>query len=372
MARNKNIPGRRKAKGLKSRDEQGRKLPRVLALFGEDKPATCALVRVVFPYKYARKKRKYHFDTARHQDAWAAARAGYPLHDYDIYVMPRISDRAGEATGLIASLQAVGKKVVWEVDDDYTNEHRRVIKYDAMAVAAQVDAITVTTPYLRSRYAEACDNIYVLPNCIHFPMFEPFINMRRVRGLTVGIGGTQTHFHDWKVVAEPMRDILAEFPELTFVVMGYMPEYFHDLPSDQVEFIPPLYYLDYPLALRQVDIGLAPLDGTDRFNLSKSGIKALEYWASMRYLQDGRPGGAAAIASDMPVYQRVMRNGIDGLLVENTESAWYAAIRRLVKNHQERMDFAVAGLRRVEKTRDVTKHVGKWINAYRRIYGFTR
>lgn len=364
MARNKHRTPRRP----KARKRVEGKRPRVVAFFGEEQPGTCAMIRVIMPFKYARRK-GYNFDHVRHQDAYRAALAGYPMEKYDIYVFPRLGDMDGEALKLITDLQGAGKTVVWETDDDYTNKHRRVIAADALVVARACNAVTVSTPWLATQYRPHNDQVCVLENCIDPLMWRPFESnsFRRVKGLTIGVGGTPTHYEDWQVILVPIQEILREFPFTTFVIMGYAPDYFELLPRDRVEFIPPLSYVQYPLAVRQVDIGLAPLDATEPFNLSKSAIKVLEYWASTRQYPNGQMGGAAAIASDMPVYQRVISHEHNGLLVENTEDAWHTAIRRLVKEKALRQRLGVAGHRYALKRRNIQSRAGEWITTYRKI-----
>lgn len=69
----------------------------------------------------------------------------------------------------------------------------------------------------------------------------------------------------------------------------------------------------------QFDIGLAPTD-TDLFSQSKTNNKYREYGAM----------GVAGVYTRMPVYEACIQDGVNGLLVDNTEEAWRDAIERLV------------------------------------------
>lgn len=72
---------------------------------------------------------------------------------------------------------------------------------------------------------------------------------------------------------------------------------------------------------RAWDIGLAPLEDTV-FTRSKQATKFRDYaWA-----------GLAMICSRVPTYERVVIDGIHGLLVANTTEEWEAAIIRLVED----------------------------------------
>ena len=58
------------------------------------------------------------------------------------------------------------------------------------------------------------------------------------------------------------------------------------------------------------------------FNLCKSNVKFREYGAR----------GLAGSYSNIPVYAEWVEHGQTGLLVENTEAAWYEAMASLVEN----------------------------------------
>lgn len=339
----------------------------MIALFGGEQPNAPEKVRITVPYIRCREI-GYMFDWARHQDMKELAQTGYPLAIYQAFVFPRTVDVDGQVVKLVRNLQRAGRKIIYEVDDDYTNQHRQVMIEggDAMAVMTVCDAVTTSTPYLAEKMRRYNPRIYVVPNCIGVDAWRKFKDARRVRGLAIGITGTASHYDDWGVVLNPLTEILAEFNHVRIVFIGYKPDYFKDL-MDRVEHIPFLAFEEYPGGVRQIDIGLAPLNENDEFNLSKSAIKVLEYWASYRKYPEGGSGGVAAIASDMLVYQSVVEHGKTGLLVENTEDAWYKAIRSLVLDGDLRRRLGINGHRWVKRHRNIkTKYVA-WVEAYRSI-----
>jgi hypothetical protein len=77
-------------------------------------------------------------------------------------------------------------------------------------------------------------------------------------------------------------------------------------------------------------IGLAPLLDTP-FNNAKSAIKAMDYAAM----------GLAVVASDTRVYRGSIADGPAGLIVPNSEAAWYAALDELLRDRDRRL--AIAG-----------------------------
>ena len=77
------------------------------------------------------------------------------------------------------------------------------------------------------------------------------------------------------------------------------------------------------------DIGIAPLTDTP-LNCGKSAIKAMDYGAL----------GLAVVASDVAAYDDTLTDGVTGLLVANTESVWFDALSRLMRDPALRLGLA--------------------------------
>jgi hypothetical protein len=71
------------------------------------------------------------------------------------------------------------------------------------------------------------------------------------------------------------------------------------------------------------DIGLAPMPDSE-FHRYKHYNKFIEYSAC----------GIVGIYSDVPPYRGAIRNGVDGMLCENTADAFYTAISRLIEDRE--------------------------------------
>jgi glycosyltransferase involved in cell wall biosynthesis len=100
-----------------------------------------------------------------------------------------------------------------------------------------------------------------------------------------------------------------------------------------------------------LNIGLAPLRPS-LFNRSKSEIKFLEYAAA----------GAAVIASRHGPYERVIEQGVTGLLV-NSPHEWTSALNQLATDPGMRMDLALNGLA-YARTRMIEQHWQGWEKVY--------
>lgn len=288
----------------------------------------------------------------------------------DVFIFPRttVQEEAHlePLAALVELMRLTGKRTVYEVDDDLSNQHRdfsgRGLRF-AMQIASWMDAITVTTPHLADLMKlETGRPVYVLPN-----MLDPMVWKRPEYaiphdGVTIGLSGSATHAADWQVLETVMRSILETQYDMPvqFIVTGFHPPYLADLPNTQ--YLPGVVYEEYAEIVRGCDIILAPLDPHDGFNHSKSPIKIIEGMGATRLL-NGKPVGAACVATDTPVY-RLASNRFNCALIEQTPEAWYTALHTLLTNHNQRHELQKRGHNWVWKNHDVSQTWRMWETAY--------
>jgi len=295
------------------------------------------------------------------------------LFDADIIVFPRAAiavDQSYEATAvLFTALRERGVKIIYEVDDDYTNEFRHVVDGDSLTPMKWADAVTVTTPYLASRLRQYTrQTVYVLPNCID-PAIWRDMPMQTERtdqdAVVIGLTGSPTHEGDWCVLETVMPQIMADHPNVYLVVMGYHPPYLAGLP--RTKYLSAAGYVDYSQVIRACDIILAPVDPKDRFNEGKSPIKALEGQSAQRHLPGGQSAGAAVIATNNPIYSLVVKHEHTGLLTEQTPNAWGEALHRLIVDKELRERLQIQGFKAAYKNYDITRQYTLWSRAYHKV-----
>ena len=346
---------------------------KVLGLFSgkrKNGPTACDAYRVIFPFQWM----NAHGHTAHWmpiKKAFYLTQKGemYP-EEYDVFVLARMIEppgKVGQFDQFVETLQKAGKTVVCEWDDDYTNRARHVTGAGkATNILERCSGATSSTPGLRDVMQEYNPKVEVVPNCIVPKMWNAYADDEyRVHGnLTIGVVGTKTHYEDWRPVAPALYKIAEKYPEIRFFVGGFVPDYLEDLPrSDLGAKVP---FVQYPGLLRQIDIGLAPLDPDDGFNQSKSGVKALEYMASKRKVTDRLDGGVATIATNCKVYRRVVNSRHNGLLVRNHRDSdeWYDAIAQLIEDRRLRLKIQAEGHKWVLQNRTIDKHWRSWVQAY--------
>ena len=225
-----------------------------------------------------------------------------------------------------------GTKIVYETDDDLTGEYRDLGQEAKLECAVKwADAVTVSTPHLGEVMGRYGKPVYVLPNLVDVEWYDRARHAKReVDGVTIGLLGTATHFFDWLLVLDALKEIKARFPHAQVVTAGYPAPF-----MEQVEgtlYFQPVPFQDYPALLAQIDIRLCPIDTGDPFNKSKSGIAALEAAAATRAIKGKRVGGCISIASDCEQYRRC-----GAILVENTTEAWVDAIASLLSDKGKRL-----------------------------------
>lgn len=352
-------------------------MPNVLAIFagGRQELGGCEIYRTTLPFHYLEK------DHPEWKTSWLFVEdmREYRNKDpqffnklamsYDLFVYPRAyftdEEQLDRFEELIDKLHQVDKKLIYEVDDDMTNEHRVVVEGDVIGTAARCDAITVSTSYLGNLMTERTGKkSYVLPNMIGPDIWYAESKGQFLLGdkLILGLTGSGTHREDWFVLKDVLPQILQD-SNVHLILMGYHPDYLEGLPN--TTYLPGLPYGKYSQIIQKCDIILAPLNN-DPFNLSKSPIKVLEGMAARRILQNDY-AGAACIATDHPVYQSSIQNGKTGLLVNHTADAWLEGLDRLIYDTNLRHSIQFKGHKWVGRHHDISTKSQLWANAYRAI-----
>jgi glycosyltransferase involved in cell wall biosynthesis len=350
-------------------------MPKVLAMFLGKKRALggCEIYRTTMPFYYLQAKHPHWTASwGFYEEMWLEAQKDIYywnriVKEYDIFVFPRVffkdEKEAENFQQLVDNCHKANKRVVYEVDDDMTNEDRHVVDGDAISVAKTCDAITVTTPYLAQLMeSRTGKKAYVLPNMVAPELWfeKPKPREWMADKLVIGLTGSATHKADWEVLKDVMPKIV-ENDKVHFLVMGYHPDYFDDLPN--TSHFPGVDYSRYAHIIRSCDLILAPVNN-DPFNLGKSSVKIIEGMGARRSVAPHNDGGAACLASNHPIYQPAIQHEKTGLLVDHTPEAWQSALERVIHDDPFRNSLQVNGHAWVQKTHDISKKSAMWGNAY--------
>lgn len=272
----------------------------------------------------------------------------------------------------IGRLKRKGGKFLWSVDDSWLEipdwnpaklSEAGLSCYQIMLDIA--DAILVSTPALARTFAGCGKRVYTAPNLMDVSTFPapPETLTVELPVRCVWVGGL-THKNDVAIV-EPVADTLLRKlgPEkVAFVFMGMSPpgRLARDFLHRGVWHQPAVQFPLYQKTVNSIkpDVYLAPLADIP-FNESKSAIRVFEGWSLL----------ACPVASPVGEYN-VVRSGVDGRYAA-TEEEWESALLRVVRDHEYRLDLAVAGRRRVESEFNWTNPVCRrpWLDVFADLFG---
>lgn len=232
----------------------------------------------------------------------------------------------------------LGKTTFYYVDDNLYNipEYSRASgsynSKEAQAVLKyfiQKTSKTVTcSEWLSKSYEEQyhCKNTWIQPSV-------KLSNISKVNAdkdkVVIGFAGNI----DYIVLLERLKDVFLDLyknykSKIQFEFFGPKVSFLDEI--EAIYYAPIEYsYYEMFLARKGWDIGLAYLEDTS-FNNSKYFNKYLEY---SRF-------SIAGIYSDIALYNRIIKNGVNGIVAKNTHEDWYEKIAQLIQDSSLRKAIA--------------------------------
>lgn len=305
------------------------------------------------------------------------------LEDYDGVVFNRFYE--GTLLKEITALQAMGKKIIYETDDNYeaineTHPFHKIKDYGVLSsreLAMSADAVTCSTNEIRNWLKPyASGEIYVIPNSIDFGQYP----LRKKAGdkVRVGFQGSNIHSSDLLIVVDAIVNLKKEL-DFDFYIFGiddkplkelykFCLEYkenwqwvkdfkilYEKLQTIEYTHIPTQKYADYrnELSKLDLDIGICPL-AENEFNQSKSCLKYYEYVAV----------GTTVLASNVVPYVTEM---YPEDLCKNRYIKWYSKLKRLIMNEGYRRERYIEQANWVRESRNIRKVADQWESIYQLI-----
>ena len=247
--------------------------------------------------------------------------------DYDVVVVQL--DHSVATRRFCQTLQSMGKKIVFEIDDafdaleewhpNYDHFKKSGTQDEIIAMMAAADLVTVTTPYLAERYGKYSKRIAIVPNAItlhDWPKAEP----RTGSSFRVLWAGSPSHFGDLAEVSHALETFAKNHKDVRLVFFGREPVGLPDDIKSQVETHPWVEFSEFPpkLAALSADVAIAPLADV-KFNYAKSNLRLLQYGAT----------GYPIIASRVGEYART---GEDHCVLAQSAGEWLNALEEMRSN----------------------------------------
>lgn len=295
-----------------------------------------------------------------HPPAHVRALALAQRPDADVVVMQRPALRWW--ADIIPSLQALGIRVVVDVDDRFDQLHKSHVGHGAYRndydtahshewvslACKRADLVTTTTPSLAARYGFG--HARVLPNLV--PERYLSIDSDPIPK-TIGWSGTvETHPVDLQATGGAVGRVLSAEPSWSFYAVGTGHGVREALslsrePLTSGGWVP---FDEYPQSLSEAAIGIVPL-AESAFNDGKSCLKMMEYAAV----------GVPVIGSPTPDNLRLNALGVGAIAASPNQ--WAKRLKSLINNEDYRETMAGRG-REVMAGLTYERHAERWWNAW--------
>lgn len=220
------------------------------------------------------------------------------------------------------------------------------------------DMVTCATPALAGFYSRFNQNVRVLRNRLHWPMWQdirPVYERREWRRVRVGyMGNMRFHRRDLEQVAAPLRKWLRAHPDVEFVAAG--DPAIHDVvgtPDSQRVSTSKVWFrnLDLPYITSCMDVGLVPLVRCD-FNEGKSALKGMEYAAC----------GIPCVATPTEPYREWLAGGQGGVLARHPRE-FVEAVDYLAADSEARRRMGAAA-HALARASSLDRWIHEWEAAY--------
>ena len=264
-----------------------------------------------------------------------------------------------EQIEMVRSLQAQGKRVIFDIDDYLVEVPTYLSVYDHCVqmrphleqMLQLVDAVTVSTAPLRDRLLDFNQNVFLTPNYA-WSNLQPIQHSddlastehKRVRIIVASSDSVRVDF-----LLPALRQIV-ESHDVELVGIGPPGEFLQaaGLPIKTSALLRHEHFKQYA-ASRDDTIALIPLDDNP-FSNCKSAIKFFDYALA----------GVPCICSDVEPYRSVVEHNVTGVLCPASDEAWVASIATMIDDTSQRRQFAEAAQRMVLAEHNLNQTAAAW------------
>ncbi len=267
------------------------------------------------------------------------------------------------AVPILNAVKGAGIPVIYELDDNffdlpvelpigrYMRNPYIVRTIETLLRAA--DWVKIGSPELRPLLSRHNQRLVYQPFAVDLSILDGLPPQANAI-LTIGYAGTIHHTVDFRLILNSIKRIAKEYPQVRWEFIGCLPEGLSDLPNfGHTPFIPSYAHFLQDLYKRNWRIGLGPLLDLPH-NRCKTDNKLREYGACR----------IAGIYSNIPPYSANVRHRETGWLAENTEQAWYQALKTLLDDESLRAKIGEMARHWVEEERSIPVVAKLWMDLF--------
>jgi len=183
------------------------------------------------------------------------------------------------------------------------------------------------------------DNTKFLPTPVPLERFKRKNQYSHQQGIIIGWIGSVSTLPNLGMIADALDNVAKKFPDVVLRIIGSRnrEDLLPDFNEIDIEIIPQIPYAQVPDYIKELDIGIMPLENNN-WEKGKCLGKTLEYMAS----------GVPSVISKVGENIYAVEDNVNGFLAEKQDE-WTEKLSILVKDSELRRRLGLAGLKMVEK-----------------------
>lgn len=261
---------------------------------------------------------------------------------------------------IIREARKLGTPVIYDIDDLLTQipewSQGRINQTENTLiehVISTANLVTCTSKHLQNELKKFSDNVKIVPNVL----IQKKSNLENTQKhhsteCTLILASSDTVVVDF--IINPLKQLCQEFPSIKIVTIGQISYALKGISSQLTEYkyCQPDEFSSILNSIKN-GIGLIPLDNS-LFSSCKSSIKYFHYTSC----------GIVTIASNVKPYSDDIKNGENGILVDNTTECWLNSIKKLINDSKLRQLILIKAIRTWQNYGSKETAIHAWKQAF--------
>lgn len=255
----------------------------------------------------------------------------------------------------------LARHLVYDIDDmvflgDSSSANRWIARLKGtkkmIVLMQKADHVIVCTPKLDEFVSKYNPHRTDISSTFNTDRFVPVVGYERNEVTTIGWTGS----HSTVKYLHLLDNVFREVAKQRRIKLRVISNSVYECEGVDVENI--AWTEDKEISdLHAMEIGVYPIP-KEEWVLGKSGCKAITYMSC----------AIPAIATAYGTNYRVIENGVDGLLVDNTDKEWVNAIIKLIDDVELRKRIGLKGREKVVKEFSIRANEGKYLAAFKQVF----